>query len=101
MPYLLQITGPMFSGKSGELMRRAARLRYANKKVLVIKHAADVRYDQDSVATHNGNTLKANMVVPKLAMATEAALLVDVIAIDEAQFFRYRITAPASLSDLT
>ena len=90
----------MFAGKSSELLRRVTRLRFANKNVLVIKHAADVRYNQRSIVTHGGNTLEANVVVPNLAMATKAALLADVIAIDEAQFFKYLAPWADTLANL-
>lgn len=47
------IIGPMFSGKSTELLRRLNRYEIAGKKCLKIKHSSDTRYSFDSITTHN------------------------------------------------
>ena len=46
------ITGPMFAGKSEELLRRINRLKYAKKKFLVFKPKIDNRYSDDEVVSH-------------------------------------------------
>lgn len=47
------IYGPMFSGKSTELLRRIRRYVAANKQCLVLKYYLDTRYDKDNLATHD------------------------------------------------
>lgn len=47
------IIGPMFAGKSTELLRRVRRLEIAGKKCLYVKYAADTRYDADCITTHD------------------------------------------------
>jgi thymidine kinase len=47
------ILGPMFSGKSTELLRRIRRYTIAKRKCLVIKYKKDTRYSEDSLATHD------------------------------------------------
>jgi hypothetical protein len=47
------IIGPMFAGKSTELLRRVKRHEIAGSKCLRIKFAGDVRYSEDSIATHD------------------------------------------------
>lgn len=78
------IIGPMFSGKSTELIRRCKRLRSIGLTVLVINHALDQR-DGSDVVTHDGQRLKAMS-----CSSIDLNLLkgFDVIAIDEAQFFK-------------
>lgn len=81
------IAGPMFSGKSEELIRRVTRALIAKQAVQVFKPVIDDRYDALAVASHMGRTLEAQPV-PDVA-ALEAALREEtrVVAVDEAQFF--------------
>lgn len=81
------IAGPMFSGKSEELIRRVTRALIAKQAVQVFKPVIDDRYDALAVASHMGRTLSAQPVPS--AAALEAALLPEtqVVAVDEAQFF--------------
>ncbi|WAQ96844.1 KITH-like protein [Mya arenaria] len=53
------IFGPMFSGKTTELMRRMKRYQIANYSCLVVKYAKDIRYDKENIATHDRQTLPA------------------------------------------
>jgi len=81
------IIGPMFSGKSTELIRQIRRFKAINKKVLVIKPKLDNRYDQYKLVSHN-NTFENCIVFDNLDnidynMFNEY----DIIIIDEAQFF--------------
>lgn len=80
------ILGPMFSGKSTELIRRLKRYEIANYKVLIVKYARDTRYAQESIATHDDQTLKA-LSVDKLKDIKVDFDDYDVIGIDEGQFF--------------
>ncbi|XP_071797765.1 thymidine kinase, cytosolic-like [Asterias amurensis] len=80
------IFGPMFSGKTTELIRRIKRYEIANYSCLLIKYAKDDRYDKDGVATHDRQVTKAvaTEMLYSLADMTEKH---DVIGIDEGQFF--------------
>ncbi|XP_041839874.1 thymidine kinase, cytosolic [Melanotaenia boesemani] len=80
------IFGPMFSGKSTELMRRVRRFQIAQYNCLVVKYAKDTRYSDSGMATHDKNTMAA---VPAncLGDVRSLALQACVIGIDEGQFF--------------
>ncbi len=81
------ICGPMFAGKTEELIRRVKRCLLANQKVAIIKPDIDKRYSSEDIVSHEGRQLKA---IP-LKDIKEAYDLIspdhDVLAIDEAQFF--------------
>lgn len=81
------IAGPMFSGKSEELIRRVTRSLIARQRVQVFKPVIDDRYEKRAVASHMGRTLEAQPVasVPALEEALDPDT--QVVAIDEAQFF--------------
>ncbi|XP_059938019.1 thymidine kinase, cytosolic isoform X3 [Mesoplodon densirostris] len=79
------ILGPMFSGKSTELMRRVRRFQIAQYKCLVIKYAKDTRYSSN-FSTHDRNTMEA-LPACVLRDVAQEALGVAVIGIDEGQFF--------------
>ncbi|RZF40272.1 hypothetical protein LSTR_LSTR015115 [Laodelphax striatellus] len=79
------IFGPMFSGKSTELIRRMKRYRNANYRCLMIRYAKDMRYSEDSVSTHDGQQVKAMLATELSKFNSWSA--VDVIGIDEGQFF--------------
>ena len=76
----------MFSGKSTELIRRLKRYQIANYNCLIVKYAKDVRYDNESIATHDEQKLKA-ISVSKLKDLRVNFDEFDVIGIDEGQFF--------------
>src|SRR5579859_2869269 len=84
---LTVISGPMFSNKSGELLRLATVHRIAGRRVGLFKHSLDDRYEGvDRISTHGGQSMEAEPVANSL----EVQLLstdVDVVAVDEAQFF--------------
>ncbi|XP_058022553.1 thymidine kinase, cytosolic isoform X2 [Ahaetulla prasina] len=79
------IFGPMFSGKSTELMRRVRRFQIAQYKCLLIKYAKDTRYCVNGVSTHDRNTMEA-MSACSLKDVQQEALNSAVIGIDEGQF---------------
>src|SRR5690625_3515546 len=84
------ICGSMFSGKSEELIRRVRQARYANLSVIVFKPAIDNRFFDDSVVSHNGSTTIAHPVkssIEILQYLKEVEEEIDIVAIDEAQFF--------------
>ena len=80
------ICGSMFSGKTEELIRRLKRVKIANLKVEIFKPAIDVRYDEQKIVSHDTNAIHSTPVD-----SSQAVLLlaqdVDVVGIDEAQFF--------------
>ena len=81
------ICGPMFAGKSEELIRRIKTLSYAHQKIIAYKPSIDNRYDDTAIASHNGGKYQA------FAIKTAADVLrltpddAQVVAIDEVQFF--------------
>ncbi len=84
------ITGPMFSGKSEELIRRLKRARIAKQRVVCFKPDIDLRYHKTAIASHSAQTLDACVVanVDRLREVLFAQIDdVEVIGIDEAQFF--------------
>lgn len=85
--WLEVICGSMFSGKSEELIRRVRRATYANQKVQVFKPAIDNRYDDVSVVSHNGNSVMAIPVNSSEELLENVEENVDIVGIDEAQFF--------------
>lgn len=80
------IFGPMFSGKTTELLRRIKRYQYANYRCLLIRYAKDDRYDTEQVATHDQQKMQAVSAV-ELGKVTHSTRDIDVIGIDEGQFF--------------
>ncbi|MBK8521553.1 MAG: thymidine kinase [Chitinophagaceae bacterium] len=80
------ICGSMFSGKTEELIRRLKRVKIANLKVEIFKPAIDVRYDEQKIVSHDTNAIQSTPVDSSqniLLLAQD----VDVVGIDEAQFF--------------
>ena len=80
------ICGSMFSGKTEELIRRMKRAQFAKQKVEIYKPCIDVRYSEDQVVSHDSHS------IPSIPIDTPAKMLdissdVEVVGIDEAQFF--------------
>lgn len=82
------ILGPMFSGKSTELLRRMNRYRAAKRSCLLVKHDKDDRYSQDHVTTHDQQASEAFSCDSLGGECQALALAHDVIGIDEGQFFK-------------
>jgi thymidine kinase len=80
------ICGSMFSGKTEELIRRLKRAQFAKQRVEIFKPTVDIRYDDDEVVSHNDNRIRSTPV-PAAANIRLLASDVDVVGIDEAQFF--------------
>lgn len=81
------VCGSMFSGKSEELIRRVRRAQFAKQKIVVFKPKIDDRYSKESVVSHNGTTFTAIPVSSSNEMFQFIDAEVDLIAIDEVQFF--------------
>lgn len=79
------IIGPMYSGKTTELQRIIRRYSLAGKSTILLKHAADTRYEADYVCSHDEVRMKA---IPVLSLHLTYIEPYDVIGIDEGQFFR-------------
>ncbi len=80
------ICGSMFSGKTEELIRRLRRARFARQRVEIFKPAMDTRYAEAEIVSHDSNS------IPSTPVDTSASILlftseIDVVGIDEAQFF--------------
>ena len=56
--YIEVICGPMFSGKTEELIRRVNKANFTNKKIVVFKPEIDKRYSNDFIVSHNGEKIK-------------------------------------------
>ena len=80
------VLGPMFAGKSTELLRRIKRYRVASKKCLVIKYSNDTRYSENCVATHDQQMIEAVSCKDLLDVQQKAEEF-EIIGIDEGQFF--------------
>lgn len=95
--YMEIVVGPMFSGKSEELIRRVKRAVIANREVMVFKPQIDNRYSKEDVASHSGQIIKAYPVrdskqLEKLYIERKTGLEkenknITIVAIDEVQFF--------------
>ena len=85
------VCGSMFSGKTEELIRRLRRANIANQKVVIFKPAIDTRYDETNIVSHDARMIEAIPVAHSsaiLAVSDE----VNVVGIDEAQFFDMELT---------
>ncbi len=80
------ITGPMFAGKTEELIRRIKRLEYANRNIVVFKPAIDNRYAENEVVSHNNSRTRSIAISKASEMMQYIQKDTDVIAIDEIQF---------------
>ena len=80
------ICGPMFAGKSEELIRRIKRIEYAKKKIIVFKPLIDNRYSEDEVVSHNKRRTKCYNL--KHSSEVEKYITSDLyaVAFDEVQF---------------
>jgi thymidine kinase len=92
--WLEVICGPMFSGKSEEMIRRLRRAEIAGQRVVIFKPQIDDRYDATDVVSHAGARMRAVPVTSATDIA-EHALGFDVVGIDEAQFLGEGIVATA------
>ena len=86
------ICGSMFSGKTEELIRRLKRAQFAKQRVEIFKPSVDTRYDDEEVVSHNATRIRSTPV-PSSSNIRLLANNVDVVGIDEAQFFDNEIVA--------
>ena len=80
------ICGPMFAGKSEELIRRIKRIEYAKKKVIVFKPIIDNRYSEDEVVSHNKRKTKCYNLASSKDVSKYITDDTYAVAFDEVQF---------------
>jgi len=81
------VCGPMFAGKTEELIRRIKRLEYAKQNVLVFKPTVDVRYEKDEIVSHNLSKKPSIVISESKEIYQYIQEATDAVVIDEAQFF--------------
>ncbi len=80
------VCGPMFSGKSEELIRRLRRAEIARQRVQIFKPALDDRYADDHIVSHSELKIRSVAVKDSADLESRLDLRTEVIGIDEAQF---------------
>ena len=80
------VCGSMFSGKTEELIRRMRRAQFAKQKVEIFKPSIDVRYSEEDVVSHDHKHIQSTPVDSSASILLLASDI-DVVGIDEAQFF--------------
>lgn len=90
------VCGPMFSGKTEELIRRVKRAQIAKQRVQIFKPAMDVRYAEGDVVSHSSMSLKAEPVENAVGILMLLRDATRVVAIDEVQFFDEAIVTVVS-----
>ncbi len=80
------ITGPMFAGKTEELLRRIKRLEYAKKNIILFKPVIDNRYAENEVVSHNKNKAQSINIQTAEEILKHVNKTIDVVCIDEVQF---------------
>lgn len=80
------ICGSMFSGKTEELIRRMKRAKFARQRVEIFKPALDTRYSEETVVSHDHNTITSTPIDSSASIMLFSSNI-DVVGIDEAQFF--------------
>jgi thymidine kinase len=85
------ICGPMFSGKSEELIRRIRRARIARQRVQVFKPLVDDRYAEDEIVSHSEMRIDARRVSAAREILERVDPRTQVVGIDEAQFFDHHL----------
>lgn len=94
MGWIEVVTGSMFSGKSEELIKRLRRVRYGKQSLVVFKHSSDKRYDEIKLASHSQNFIEAipaGSVEEMYRIVKEQYPDVEVIGVDEVQFFGHEV----------
>src|SRR4051795_11693217 len=80
------VCGPMFSGKSEELIRRLRRAEIARQRVQIFKPIIDQRYASDQIVSHDDGRIHAEAVSNAMDVQAKLDVRTEVIGIDEAQF---------------
>lgn len=96
MGWIEVVCGPMFSGKSEELIRRLRRAKIARKRVEVFKPQLDDRYSKDEIVSHSDARLKSEVVGSAAEILQRLDWRTQVVGIDEANFLGEGLVAVAS-----
>ncbi|KAI3384957.1 hypothetical protein SNEBB_005133 [Seison nebaliae] len=96
------ILGPMFSGKTTELLRRVKRYSLSKFRTLLVKYEKDCRYDEFNVITHDKNICPDldTVATSNLQSIMHSLIAADVIGIDEGQFFPDLVSVCESLASI-
>ncbi|MFI3209951.1 MAG: thymidine kinase [Peptostreptococcaceae bacterium] len=89
--YIEVVVGPMYSGKSEELIRRIKRAEIAKQKILVFKPTIDDRYSKNDVVSHSGQSTTGIVIDDSKKIYDYINDEVQVVGIDEVQFFDEKI----------
>jgi thymidine kinase len=101
MGWIEVIVGPMFSGKSEELIRRLRRAEIGKQRVQIFKPAIDQRYAKNGIVSHSGLEIPSELVQEGSEILQKVAPRTEVVGIDEAQFLGDTIVADcARLAEL-
>src|SRR5580704_7428666 len=90
------VCGPMFSGKSEELIRRLRRARIARKRVQVFKPTIDDRYSLDEIVSHGDQRMKSEVVSSAKEILQKLDWRSQVVGVDESNFFGLELVEVAS-----
>jgi thymidine kinase len=85
------VCGPMFAGKTEELIRRIKRLEYAKQNVLVFKPVIDTRYAVAEIVSHNLSKKPSIIINNSIEIYNYVKQDTDAVVIDEVQFFDQEI----------
>jgi len=86
MGWIEVVVGPMFSGKSEELIRRLRRAEFARQRVQIFKPAIDQRYAANEIVSHSGLGIASDNVTTAAEIMDKVQPRTEVVGIDEAQF---------------
>lgn len=86
MGWIEVIVGPMFSGKSEELIRRLRRAEIGKQRVQIFKPMIDQRYSKNGIVSHSGLEIPSELVATGSEILEKVAPRTEVVGIDEAQF---------------
>ena len=89
--YIETVIGPMYSGKSEELIRRLKRAKIAKQNIVVFKPQIDDRYSKEDVVSHSGDSIKAIPISDSNQIYDHIDEKTQVVGIDEVQFFNSKI----------
>jgi thymidine kinase len=96
------VCGPMFSGKSEELIRRLRRAEIARQRVQIFKPRIDERYSADHIVSHSELKIRSEAVKNAAELMARVDLRTEIIGIDEAQFLGPEVVdAVVRLADMT
>jgi len=95
------IIGPMFSGKSTELLRRINRYNISKYNCIFVKYINDIRYNNNNITTHDQINSKLPVIKTKnLTKILDTLIKYDIIGIDEGQFFEDITIISSQLANL-